>query len=564
MLVEKRCMNCMSLLEDDATECPYCGFHVNKTENSEEYLKVGTEFADRYVIGNMQSYSGATARYIGFDKIEKTPVYIYEFFPANISKRGENGEVLPLEGSEDNFEINLKQFRQNARAVARLRDLSFMVPVYDIFEENGSIYSVSEYVEFNTLNDLLKQKGGKLTWEETRKLFIPFLSSLSSCHSAGLYHYGICPSNILIGEDGKLRLIGFDIPSVRVMSTALRPQLADGYAAPEQYSFDNELSAATDVYSVTAVIFRCVTGNAPPNGAHRNPKGEDLLLSAEIAHSLPTHVSEALSAGLQPRMRKRIESIEELRDKLTTGAVVSALAEETKVVGIAGAIKELDTEEKKPAKNPYALYLTLAIIVLILLITLVVVIFIFNGGNKKPAEDTSSTVETTLVTTTTTTTEPTTPVNIVPDIISSGTNYYDLTVSNNQRVFSSFPLEIAGYLYSDEERNVIVDQDPKPGESLEEGASIKVYLSLGKEVTRVPDVTGWNMEHARLYLEALGFRVEFSDASDPTIPFNAVVGSWPSQGNLVDSDNTITLLINKTVPTTTTALSPEENLDALS
>lgn len=552
MLIDNRCMGCMSILEDGLPECPVCGCKADY-ENEENFLPVKTEFEDRYVIGKMISYSGATVTYIGFDKIEKNPVYIYEFFPVKVSVRGEKGKVEPSDPSSVSFELLEKEFRQTVRAVARLRDLSFMLPVYDIFETNGTIYAVSEYMPLTTLNDYLKQKGGKLSWEETRKLFIPFLSSLSACHSAGLFHFGICPQNIIVGSNNKLHLIGFDISATHTMSTPLKADIAEYYGAPEQYDFDGELSPATDVYSVTAVIFRCLTGNTPPNGAHRNPKGEDLLLSAEIAEQLPEHVTEALSNGLQPRPRKRIETIEELRDKLSTGDIVTSLAEETKVIGIAGAVREIDEDEEKRKKerNKYAMVLAGSIVAFILFVMVIVLIIVFNDDEKKEVDNNSNasaTISTTVITTTTAA-ESKEELTKVPDITAAQISYYDLTESGGYRVYNNLPVELAGYQFSSSEKGTICGQDPLPGKTIKPGQTVKVYISAGEQMTTVPDVTGWDADHAKLYLEALGFRVDLDEANDPDAEFNSVVGTWPSAGNTPDSDNRITLRVNKTMPT---------------
>lgn len=551
MLLEKRCMNCMTILDEDENTCPHCGSHIDDLENEPNYLPIGTEFSDRYVIGKVQNYSGATVCYIGYDKIENTIVYIHEFFPANIAQREEDGMISPLDDCKDSFDYNLLEFKQTTRTMARLRDLPIMVPTYDIFEENNTIYTVSEMIESTSLSDYLKQKGGTLSVDEAKKLFLPFLASLSSCHSAGLMHFGICPSNLLIGTDGKLKLVGFDVSSVRTMNTALKSQITDCYAAPEQYSFDGELSEATDVYGITAVLFRCLTGNPPPSGSHRNPRGEDLLLSSGIAKKLPSYICDILIHGLQPHTRKRIPSIEELHDSLSTGAIVSELSDETKVVGVAGALKNLDHNEK-PKRNKNAMILTFSIIGFIALLTIIVIIIICTSDNKKPEKESSEPLSSTTITSTNTTSKAISQEESAkaPDLVNAMQNYYDLDSFQGTREFSSYQIELAGFQYSDEERGIIVAQEPKAGSPIKEGQTIRVYISAGKEQTTVPDVTGWKMEQAQLYLEALGFRVEVTDADDASMEYNAVVGTWPSAGNELDADHTITLRINKAEPTT--------------
>ena len=178
-------------------------------------------------------------------------------------------EVRIIPGCENTFQDYHADFRNHARALARMRDLPALVLLYDIFEQNNTSYTVSEYSEGITLETRLQQAGGHLRWEEVRPLFMPLMGTLISLHAAGLFHLGICPGQLIIGTDGRLRLTGFAIAKARMVNTDLKPQLMAGYAAPEQYGFDAECGAAADVYGLAATIFRTLTGNPPPVVSNR-------------------------------------------------------------------------------------------------------------------------------------------------------------------------------------------------------------------------------------------------------------------------------------------------------
>ena len=113
-----------------------------------------------------------------------------------------------------------------------MRELPSIIPVYDIFEQNNTAYTISEYCEGNTLETRLKQIGGRMKWDEARPLFMPLLSTLISLHSAGVLHLGISPRNVIIGNDGKLLLRGFCITEARRVNTDLKPNLISGYPRP--------------------------------------------------------------------------------------------------------------------------------------------------------------------------------------------------------------------------------------------------------------------------------------------------------------------------------------------
>lgn len=83
-----------------------------------------------------------------------------------------------LAGCEVAYGEMLDKFRSHARVLARLRDLPTMIPLYDIFEENGTAYTVSEKVGGVTLAARLRQSGGRMSWDEARPLFMPLFAAL--------------------------------------------------------------------------------------------------------------------------------------------------------------------------------------------------------------------------------------------------------------------------------------------------------------------------------------------------------------------------------------------------
>lgn len=235
-------------------------------QNPPLYLPAGTVLSDRYLVGRVLYAGGDLAEYIGLDQVSKSPIVIREFLPDTLCTRGDAGELQILGGCENTFADYLGKFRSHARALARMRDLPSVIPLYDIFEQNHTAYTVAEYCEGISLETRLAQAGGRLRWDEVRPLFMTLMTSLTSLHAAGILHLGISPENILIGTDGKFRLRGFSIAEARQVSTDLKPQLLAGYSAPEQYGFDQTCTASADVYAMAATIFRTVTGNPPPEG----------------------------------------------------------------------------------------------------------------------------------------------------------------------------------------------------------------------------------------------------------------------------------------------------------
>ncbi|MBR3290535.1 MAG: PASTA domain-containing protein [Clostridia bacterium] len=542
------CPGCMHPLPAGAPVCPLCGC-PRDSQNTPEFLPVRALLSGRYLVGRLRRFSGATACYAGYDQTGGCPVLIYEYMPAGCCARRSDGSLQIPEDRREAFAAYLDQFRRTARAVARLRDLNIMLPVYDIFEENRTAYTVGELPDARTLTDWLAEKGGRLSWEETRRLFVPFLSSLVSCHTSGLLHLGICPDNILIGTDGRLRLTGFDIPAVRCVGSELKPCLIDGYAAPEQYKPDGTCSAATDVYGVAATLFRVLSGNQPPSGACRDPFEDDLLLSADVAKTLPPYLASTLADGLHPKAGHRISTILDLRDRLSTGKVVSVLSQDTVQSG--RAPKKPDP---KKAAQKRAMWLAILCITAICISAIAIVVTVCY----RPATAEPTTV-TTVATTTTTeaeSSEPAAPMSAVPNLSGGTYDYYSLPVKDGKAQNGPFVIELVGLKYDDSVRSgMIVAQSPAPGTQLPDGSVIEVTISAGAQPSAVPDVSGWKAEHAKLYLEALGFRVALSEEANSSVDVGCVIGTWPIIGTAPDpaSGNKVTLRINNYEKPTTTA-----------
>ena len=548
------CMGCMNPLPADVPVCPHCGT-ARDEQNAPEFLATRSVLSGRYVVGRLRGYSGATACYIGYDQTGKCPVLIYEYLPVGFCARRSNGSLQIADDHRESFNVYLQEFYRTARAVARLRDLNIMVPVYDIFDQNNTAYTVGERPDARTLTEWLAERGGRLSWEETRRLFVPFLSSLVSCHTSGLLHLGICPDHILVGADGRLLLTGFDIPAVRGSASPLKPQLADGYAAPEQYQADSVCSAATDVYGVTATLFRVLSGTQPPSGAHRDPFEDDLLLSADVAKTLPPYLASTLADGLNPRTGRRISTVLDLRDRLSTGEVVSVLSQDT---------TQSKTVEKKhdPKKSAQRRAMWLAILCAVAIFVSGIAIFVtlFNRPNTS---DSPATASTTTATTTTTiaaeSSEPDGPVSVVPNLCNGSYDYYALPVTDGNVYKGPFIIKLTGLQFSDSVPfGYIVSQSVAPGTKYPDGSVIEVTISAGKPVSAIPDVSGWKAEHAKLYLEALGFRVETREEANSAVDVGYVIGTFPAAGTVPEagSGNKVTLRINNYAKPTTTTHAP--------
>ena len=181
-------MGCMNPLPDGRTECGICGYRTNG-QNPPPALPVRTLLSDRYLVGKLLEIGGDAAVYLGYDEVLKAPIYIREFLPDTLCERNSDGSLTVIAGCEGSYREYADKFRSHARTLARMRELSAIVSVYDIFEQHNTVYTISEYCEGNTLETRLALAGGRIRWDEARPLFMPLLSALISLHSAGPVSY---------------------------------------------------------------------------------------------------------------------------------------------------------------------------------------------------------------------------------------------------------------------------------------------------------------------------------------------------------------------------------------
>ncbi len=493
-MMATRCMGCMQPLEKGATACERCGYPAGGV-NPAEYLQVRTVLNNRYLLGRVLEIGGDSAVYIACDQTDDSVVTVREFFPNGICERTENGVITPIEGHEIALQTYKTKFLGVARAVARLRDVLVVVPSFDIFEENGTAYTVSEYCEGISLEKYVAKQGGRLPFDEVRRLFLPLLSALSIIHSCGVLHLGISPKNVLVDSEGNLRIKNFAIPETRTVNTECKPYILAGYAAPEQYEKKATCTASADVYGVAATMLFALTGATPTDASRRAKKGEELLLPADVAKAMPAHVKESLYRALRISAERRTKTMQQLLDELTATPAVAALIEEEK-------------ENEKPVREPMSrrrsLWLIFAVALLVLVIVMVVALSGLNALPQGPQNTTTGgqlTLNSSTVTTTTTATQDVrfTVENLVGK---------DVRAVQKKMLAGSMKVVIKGYEYSDTAaENTILSQTPAADEKADRGTVISVIISAGSAQGKMPNLAGWKEEHARLYLEALGYEV---------------------------------------------------------
>ena len=532
----KICMGCMNPLPDGDETCRICGFSRND-QNPSQCLRVATVLQEHYIVGRAMSESSDSLVYIGYDRLLKEPCFVQEFYPSTLCERGENGAVVAIGGCERPFGEYREAFRTQMRSVAKVKELPTMIPVYDIFEENGTVYAVSDYCQGVTLTRKIKQAGGRLPWSEARPLFMSLMTCVAQLHKAGIRHLAICPDNILICADGKPHLRNFSIAAARRAGGDLKPELVPGFAAPEQYMMDTPVGNEADVYGLAATVFYTVTGNVPPVGNRRAKNSDDLFMAAEVAEELTQPVCLALFNALQVDPQQRTGSVAVLHDQLSTEPNVSALRDEV--------VEEQEMEEsldKKEHKSHAVLIVFLTVLVALIAIGAVLLSLWLGGAGTEPQESEPSAVLPTI--TAKKTTEKKEKQYAVDNLV--GKSYYDVRDTD---LTGDMTITVIYQQYSDKPAGTILSQDPEAGKGMPKETNINVIISCGRsDELAIPDISGWPQEYAKLYLEALGFRTETVLLQASDYERGQVDSTDPPIGTIKRIGDTITLRISDVEP----------------
>ncbi len=496
-------MSCMREIGDE-NQCPYCGFHADSPQLA-PYLPLRTVVAERYLAGKLLDYNGDGATYMGWDLEMNAPVTIREFLPDSIAERREDLTLVPMAGCEITYRDCYQSFLELWRKLARMRGLSALILVFDIVEDHGTAYAISEYMEGVSLREyLLRSPSGYLSWEQARILFMPVLSTLGTLHSAGIIHRGISPTTLIVGKNGKMRFTGFSIWQARTARGDLTAQLFPGYAAIEQYGFEGQQGPWTDIYAFSAVLYRTLIGSTPLEATSR-VTNDRLMVPGKFAEQLPAYVINALMNGLQILPEDRTRTVDQLRAELSAAPGTSTAA-------IAYAGKEdapyqepVPSGRKKSASgSKTALIAGLASIAACLVIFAVLSLTVwredigmfFTGGASTQASSNAP------------------ELVKVPDF--RGLNYNN--IKSNTDYTNAFFFETE-YQDSDTQgKDVVLSQNIAYGTEVPKGSTIKLVLSSGNEEITLPDFKGQNYATVKLKLEEMGFQcraiVEKNDDSE--------------------------------------------------
>ncbi|MGQ4363588.1 Stk1 family PASTA domain-containing Ser/Thr kinase [Streptomyces sp. SAS_272] len=472
----------------------------------------------------------------------------------------------------------VERFIREAKSVARLAHPN-VVQVFDQGADRSYVYLAMEYIAGCTLRDVLRDRGA-LQPRAALDILEPVLAALGAAHRAGFVHRDMKPENVLIGDDGRVKVADFGlVRSVDTVTSTTGAVLGTvSYLAPEQIDQPGVADPRVDVYACGVVLYEMLTGDKPHEGdspaivlyKHLH---EDVPAPSALVPGLPFELDELVASatartpGVRPHdavallgqvREARAPLTEEQLDALPPQALSGEhdnAEDRTSVIPRSLTVpRPLPVNEDEPADDAAALHRTsrfqsppplpprrrsvrpgrgvIALVTVVLLVLGVGAgVWYINSGQFTK----------------------------VPSVLTQ-------KEADARRRLEAAGLEVGKvrHTYSDTaERGTVTQTDPGPGARIRKNDSVALTVSDGPEIVKVPDVQGSALKKAEELLKKDGLEPglvteEFSDK----IALGAVISTDPEAGAQRRAGTAISLVVSKGSPVDVPDVSGEDLDDA--
>ena len=538
MEATRLCPYCLQPLPGAAQSCPHCGKSF-AGRNPGGTLPVGTVLAGRYTVGEMLSIDGEGILYRGAENLGRFRVTIKEYLPITLTaERTAESTLRPKTGSEVLFKTTRMDFADLYRSIQRITPANGLEAVLDVVEANNSVYAILENLGGTPLDQWLENHPGTIRPDDACTMLQPVFEGVAAMHKIGLVHRGICPENIRVMENDRCRLAGYATVGLRTAGSGLHEQLYEGYSAPEQYSTAEFEGRYTDEYSLAAVFYRMVCGQAPVPAAQRivadsNPRAKS------VNGSLPLYVSQVLQLGLRLRPMERIQTVPQLVQALSSKEYTEEL----------GRTMKPETPVGQPEEKAHLLSIKGLLAGILILLSVLILLTLWGIVSSKEEQTPSSEPSSEAASS-----EEMKPQNLVPNFV--GIDYEQI---KNNREYTSMYLFRAVLEYSDTvPSGQVIRQEPEAGEVMENGEVIQIVVSQGPEKVEMPKIIGASQDKAIEILSSRGLVAScFMVVNDGSYATGCVVSASEEEGAMVTVGTVITVYIAAD-PSVQITATPEE------
>ena len=436
------------------------------------------------------------------------------------------------------------RFHQEAQAAAKLSHPN-IVNMYDVGFDQGVHYLVMEFVRGETLKDYI-DKHGHLQTRTAIQITFDIGDALTHAHANGIVHCDIKPHNILVTEDGRIKVADFGIArAVNSNSDNLNDDSVVGsvhYFSPEQAAGE-QIDERTDIYSLGVVLYEMLTGRVPyeadtPIAVALKHVKDKLIPPTRYNPSIPPLLESVVMKALQKKPADRYRSVSEMIGDLRMSGGFAGFGTSrmrqydfaTQVLPpvneMTSQLEELDEEVQEEehkgilgtiAKIPQK-YILLGSVVIFVVAFLWAFLSFGNFWSNA------------------TVTVP----NVVGKQVSVARNILE---DNHLRVSVS---EVAN---SEVPAGKVISQTPASGESVKENHPVHLVVSKGAGDLTVPDLSGLTVDQAKQRLKDMGLVLgKITTQEDSSKPDGVIISQSPSADGKINKGQLVDVVVNKLSP----------------
>ncbi len=442
-------------------------------------------------------------------------------------------KVLSPELSRDPTFV--ERFRREAQSAAGLNHPN-IVGIFDWGQEHGTSFIVMEYIDGQTLRDLIHREG-RVAPGQVADIGADIAAALSFAHQNGVVHRDVKPGNVLITTAGQVKVTDFGIARAggandgltrtgAVMGTAtyFSPEQAQGIA----------VDGRSDVYSLGVVLYEMVTGQPPFTGdspvstAYKHVR-EPVVPPSTVVPSVPPELERVITTCLMKEPDDRYQSADDLRTDLLRfrrgqavvgmpiTAAVTTVADSTMVAAAipvppTAVVPVTEAVPPKKGKGP--------IIVVVVLVLALIGVVGYLLATQLGSDSSGATIEVANVVN-----QPVGPARILLEA-------QGLKVTVERRPND----QVA--------KGLVVRQDPSAGTKVGEGENVVLTVSDGAGSVKVPDVVGMTFEEAQTALEAKGLSASRNDEASDSVTLGEVTRTIPPAGATEDRGSVIDVFVS--------------------
>ena len=450
-------------------------------------------------------------------------------------------KILRDEFTGDEEFIN--RFRKESQAAASLSHPN-IVGIYDVGAEENIYYIVMEYIKGKTLKELIREKG-KLSSEEMINYSIQIAEALEHAHQNHIVHRDIKPHNIMVTDDGRIKVTDFGIARAASSSTVTNTNNVIGsvhYFSPEQ-ARGGFIDEKSDLYSLGIVMYEMITGKVPfegesPISVALKHIQEEIVPPTEIDSTVPKNIEYVIMKCVRKNQSERYQSATELltdliKIKYSNGENVfddaDAVDSPTRIIPV---VKEEDVNDmrdnrkksnvkKKKKKNGDG---SNKIIVFGILLAFIVASGLFFGFFKFKDKFISKEIP-------------------VPDV--KGVNEDVAKVKIEDELGLKFIVKNRVY-NSEFKEGDIVDQNVEPDQLVKKGYPIEVTVSKGSKPAKVPNLVNKDIKDIDVLLDEAGLKEGKVDPQyDDVVPRDIVISQDPEPYSEVPEGTKIDIVVSQ-------------------